>query len=84
VLALVLTESMLIALVGGVLGTSIAKVAYDVSDFNAGGFFPSFFVTWGTIARALGIAAVLGLLSGAIPAWNASRLKVVDALRHVG
>jgi putative ABC transport system permease protein len=84
VLTLVLTESMLIALVGGVLGASIAKVAYDVSGFNAGGFFPSFFVTWGTIARALGIAAALGLLSGAIPAWNASRLKVVDALRHVG
>jgi ABC-type antimicrobial peptide transport system permease subunit len=36
------------------------------------------------MGQATGIAVVMGLLSGAIPAWNASRLKVVDALRHVG
>ena len=41
-------------------------------------------VTDGTILRALLIAAILGLLSGAIPSFNAARLKVVDALRHTG
>jgi putative ABC transport system permease protein len=67
-----------------VLGTGLAKFVYGVSGFTGGGFFPSFLVTWGTIGRALGIAGAMGFLSGAIPAWNASRLKVVDALRHVG
>jgi putative ABC transport system permease protein len=84
VLGLVLTESLLISLTGGVLGTVLARVVYDVSGFTGGGFFPSFVVTFDTMGRATGIAVVMGVLSGAIPAWNASRLKVVDALRHVG
>jgi len=84
VLGLVLAESLLIALAGGFLGTALARVLYDASGFTAGGFFPNFRVTGGTIARAVGIATALGLLSGAIPAANAARLKIVDALRHVG
>ncbi len=84
VLGLVLDESLLISLPGGLLGTGLARLIYSLTDFTGGGFFPSFVVTDGTMVRALGIALVLGLLSGAIPAWNASRLKVVDALRHVG
>jgi putative ABC transport system permease protein len=84
VLGLVLAESLMIALLGGLLGAGLAKAVFDASDFTAGGFFPRFSVTWGTFAQALGIAAFLGLLSGAIPAANAARLKVVDALRHAG
>lgn len=84
VLGLVLTESLLISLTGGILGTALARIVYDVSGFTGGGFFPSFVVTFSTMGRATGIAVAMGLLSGAIPAWNASRLKVVDALRHVG
>lgn len=84
VLALVLAESVLIALTGGILGTAFAKAVFHFSDFTAGGFFPSFDVTWGTVGRSLLIAASLGFISGAIPALNASRLKVVDALRHTG
>ncbi|MBM3321711.1 MAG: ABC transporter permease [Candidatus Eisenbacteria bacterium] len=84
VLGMILAESLLISLTGGVLGAGIARVVYDASGFTAGGFFPSFFVTGGTIARALGIAAAMGLLSGAIPAADAFRLRVVDALRHAG
>ena len=84
VMALVLGESALIALVGGLLGPAFAKLVFSVTDFTAGGFFPSFTVTGGTIHRALVIAIALGVISGAIPAYNAARLKVVDALRHVG
>jgi putative ABC transport system permease protein len=84
ILGLVLTESLLISLTGGILGTALARVVYDASGFTGGGFFPTFMVTAGTMGRAAGIAVIMGLLSGAIPAWNASRLKVVDALRHVG
>lgn len=84
VLALVLAESLLIALAGGLLGTGLARAVFSATDFTAGGFFPSFEVTSGTVVRALGIALSLGLLSGAIPAYNAARLRVVDALRYVG
>ncbi len=84
VLGLVLTESILIAITGGIVGTAFAKALFHFSDFTVGGFFPSFVVTWGTVARALGIALALGIISGAIPALNASRLRVVDAMRHTG
>ena len=49
VLGLVLAESLLISLTGGILGTGLARVVYDVTGFTGGGFFPSFVVTWGTI-----------------------------------
>jgi ABC-type antimicrobial peptide transport system permease subunit len=32
---------------------------------------------------ALGISALLGVSASAIPAWRASRLDVVDAVRRV-
>lgn len=84
VLGLVLAESMLLGLTGGLLGAGLARVVFDLTDFTAGGFFPRFAVTGGTIARALAIAAFLGLISGAVPALSAARLKIVDALRHAG
>ncbi len=84
VLGLVLAESMLLGLTGGVLGAGLARLVFAASDFTAGGFFPRFVVTGGTMARALGIAAFLGLISGAIPALNAARLRITDALRHAG
>jgi len=77
-------ESLAIALAGGLLGTGLARLVFDLTDFTAGGFFPRFTVTPGTMLRGLGIALFLGALSGAVPTWNAARLRVVDALRHVG
>lgn len=84
VVGLVVAESLAIALAGGLLGTGLARLVFDLTDFTAGGFFPRFTVTPGTMLRGLGIALFLGALSGAVPAWNAARLRVVDALRHVG
>ena len=33
---------------------------------------------------SLGIAFAIGLLSSVVPAYNASRVPITDALRHVG
>jgi putative ABC transport system permease protein len=41
-------------------------------------------VHWETVALGLGLAVLMGLVSGIIPAWQASRLRIVDALRKVG
>jgi putative ABC transport system permease protein len=84
VVGLVLAESLLITLAGGLLGAGLARFVFSVTDFTAGGFFPKFEVTDGTVARALAIALFLGVVSGVAPAWNAARLRIVDALRHSG
>jgi putative ABC transport system permease protein len=84
VVGLVLAESLLITLTGGLLGTGLARLVFSLTDFTAGGFFPRFDVTDGTVLQGLAIALFMGLLSGAPPAWTAARLRVVEALRHVG
>lgn len=84
VVGLVLAESLLITLVGGLLGAGLARLVFAFSNFTGGGFFQQFRVTDGTLAQAMGIALFLGLVSGLAPAWNAARLRIVDALRHSG
>jgi ABC-type antimicrobial peptide transport system permease subunit len=37
-----------------------------------------------TAGLSLLVSLVLGLVSGYLPAYNASRMKIVDGLRHIG
>lgn len=80
---LVISEASVIAFTGAVLGLGAAKALYRPSGFSAMGFLPGFDVTPGTLALGLGIAAVLALTSGLVPALQAARLSAVKALRHV-
>lgn len=86
ILALVLAESCLIALAGGVLGAGSAHVFYgsprlvDVLGPYSSFFVPSVEVLVEGVLTALGI----GLVSGFFPALSAARLSVADALRRVG
>ena len=80
---LVMAEAGTIALGGGILGLGLAKVLYRSSGFTAMGFLPGFDVTTGTLATGLGIAVLLALASGLVPALQAARLSAVQALRHV-
>jgi putative ABC transport system permease protein len=85
VMALVLSESVLIALVGGVLAVVAAKVIYQFVGMGEmmAIFLQNFTISGGTIAIALGVSALIGLVSGGIPAFNASRISIVDGLRRV-
>ena len=83
--ALILSESVLIALLGGVVGVVGAKVIYQfigLGDMMAL-FLQNFKITTGTIALGLGLSALIGFVSGVIPAWTAARIKIVDGLRRV-
>lgn len=85
ILSLMLSESVLIALIGGGLAAIAAKVFYQfvgMGDVLAL-FLQNFKITSGTIALALGASALIGLVSGGIPAWNAARIRIVDGLRRV-
>lgn len=83
VLGTVLAESLLLAGIAGAFGLGIGGVLIAVFGDPTGGFLPVFFVPdrdWG-----IGVALVvgLGIVSGLIPALQAMRLQIVDALRRV-
>jgi ABC-type lipoprotein release transport system permease subunit len=40
-------------------------------------------VYWSTVATGIALAALMGAVSGLIPAWQAARLPIVTALRRV-
>jgi ABC-type antimicrobial peptide transport system permease subunit len=44
---------------------------------------PFFYVSPRSIASGFGLALVVGLAAGILPALAASRLRVVDALRRI-
>jgi putative ABC transport system permease protein len=82
VLALVLAETLVIAVVGGGLGLTLAKL-FTLRGDPTGGLLPFFHLPASAIAAGLALALVVGLLAGILPALFASRLRVVDALRRI-
>ena len=79
---LVMVEAGFITLTGAVIGLGGAKLLYRATNFNAAGFLPGFDVTSHAADRR-GIALLLMLASGLVPAVRAARLPVVQALRRV-
>ncbi len=80
---LVMVEACLITFTGAVLGLGGAKLLYAGTQFNGFGFLPGFDVTAATLGIGIGIALLLALASGLVPALRAARLSIVQALRHV-
>jgi putative ABC transport system permease protein len=82
VFIMVVVEAAIITLGGGLLGALGAKFLVD-GALVPGGFLPPMSVYWGTVLTGVGISVVIGAISGLIPAVQASRLRIVDALRRV-
>ena len=78
---LVLTESCLMALVGGVAGLGLSRVAITLVGDPTHGMLPPIYLPGRDAAFAVGLIAALGLATGILPAVQARRLKIVDALR---
>jgi len=82
-------ESITVGVAAGLLGIAVAWPLVNrgmsaVIEENMGGMFPYFRVEPSTIIAALVLALVLGALAGIVPAIQAGRLTVVNALRRVG
>jgi putative ABC transport system permease protein len=79
VMAMVLAESVLLLLLGGVIGLLLAM--FVVGGMHAAmGNMPIATVDAGIWIRGLLLMVVVGLLVGALPAIRAMRLNIVDAL----
>jgi len=82
ILRMVLLESTLIALVGGGLGLAISYAFITMTGDPTHGLLPAFYFPTPALLAGIGLVAALGLGSGFLPAWQASRLRIVDALRR--
>jgi putative ABC transport system permease protein len=80
VFVMIVTEAAIITTGGGLAGALLAKFGLQGRPLA---FIPSMVISWSTVVVAIGIAVGLGAVSGFIPAWQASRLRIVDALRRV-
>ena len=86
VLVAFLAESLLLSLVGGVVGLAAASgmQAVDISTTNFQTFSEiafQFRLTPAIAGQTLLFAMAMGFIGGFIPAWRAARLKIVDCLR---
>lgn len=82
VLMLVLLESFALAAGGGALGLGLGYVLLRAGD-PTGGFLQGFAVLPGDWVLGVVLAAGLGLLTGIVPGVQATRLRIVNALRKV-
>ena len=80
ILRLVLGESVLLALLGGLPGIALAALFAAAMETSVGNFIPGFAVTPGIALTAVALMLGFGLATGLIPAVNAMRLKIATAL----
>src|SRR5262249_17542389 len=80
ILRLVLGESVLLALLGGLPGLALAAPAMALLDPSVSSLLPGLALTPGIMMEAVALMLALGLITGIIPALNAMRLKIATAL----
>lgn len=83
VVGLVLAESCLLSVIGGVAGLGLARAITPVVAQKLAGMLPLFYLPTRALLIGLGLTIVLGLVTGIFPALQAMRLRVVDALRRM-
>ena len=92
IVALFVSEGFFLALIGGVAGISLAFVLARVISAvgipmppppgRSVGYSAEILLTWSSCLVAFLVTFGTTLLASVYPAWKASRLVIVDALRH--
>jgi putative ABC transport system permease protein len=84
ILKLLLSESLAISLIGGVVGVLLGTLVILFMSRPGIGMPVSMHMTTATAATVMAVAGFVGLASAVVPSYRASNLGIVDALRHIG
>ncbi len=78
-----LVEAFLVTLMGGFLGVAGGYAATEIAArLDIGGSDTKYTITAFWVVVGLIVSAVTGIIAGVYPAWSASRLDPIEALRH--
>jgi putative ABC transport system permease protein len=80
VLGIVLSESVLIMLIGGLLGLGLGWVVVKGLAKQMGAFLPGIYLSPEAMLTAFALMIGTGIVAGIFPAIKAMRLTIVDAL----
>lgn len=82
---LIVAEGLLLSLVGGILGTGLAMTALQWGSLSLSneGFSINIQSDLEIWLLGLGLSALLGILAGLAPAWQASRREIAACFRAV-
>jgi putative ABC transport system permease protein len=85
ILTVLLAESLIIGLAGGILGCGAAYVVLKVFSVGSPALGPLGLIRMppAVLTETMIVAVLIGLLSAYVPARNAARRNIVDALRMV-
>jgi putative ABC transport system permease protein len=82
---LVITEGLLVGILGGLAGTALAAgvLAWRTMSLTTEGLSISVRSDAWILVTGLAISAALGVVAGLVPAWQASRRQITDCFRAV-
>ena len=80
-----LTESLLIAVIGGLCGLVLTWWGIHTLDAFIGGIrIKPFELNWSVFASSMAVALITGIVFGLAPAWQASRSRLQETLKQTG
>ncbi|MGP0073294.1 MAG: ABC transporter permease [Bryobacteraceae bacterium] len=82
-----LVESVLLSLLGGLLGVAFAWAGLRLLIAISPSWFPMLDhigISWGVLAFTAALSIVAGIAFGIVPAWRASRPNLADSLKDAG
>lgn len=82
VMLIVLAESLVVSIVGGLLGLVIAQIVLvNVAEILATSL-PGLVMSWGIVSSGILLMFLLGFVTGAVPAIQGLRLNIIAALQR--
>lgn len=82
ILSLIIYESLILSGIGGIIGILLISPTYNVLGWMMGAESMTLFIPTTVLVQVALIVLVIGTFSGLIPAYQATRISPIEALRY--